>query len=72
MIKINKSTLIVSVLCTLTQAPILAQPIDVDGFPLVPDVVLRDPPAAAWLMWRRTLDSWGYSPLDQAAKQGRL
>ncbi len=65
MIKINKSTLIVSVLCTLTQAPILAQPIDVDGFPLVTDVVLRDPPAEDWLMWRRTLNGWGFSPLDQ-------
>ena len=65
MIKINKSTLLVSVLCSLSQAPILAQPIDADGFPPVTDVVLRDPPAEDWLMWRRTLNGWGFSPLDQ-------
>ena len=27
--------------------------------------MLRNPDPADWLMWRRTLDSWGYSPLDQ-------
>ncbi|MCY3846498.1 MAG: hypothetical protein OXH69_23485, partial [Acidobacteria bacterium] len=31
----------------------------------VTDAVLQDPPPEDWLMWRRTLDSWGYSPLDQ-------
>jgi PQQ-dependent dehydrogenase (methanol/ethanol family) len=30
----------------------------------VTDAMLRNPSAADWLMWRRTLDSWGYSPLD--------
>lgn len=34
-------------------------------FPLVTDAMLQNPAAADWLMWRRTLDSWGYSPLDQ-------
>jgi PQQ-dependent dehydrogenase (methanol/ethanol family) len=29
----------------------------------VTDAILRDPDPADWLMWRRTLDSWGYSPL---------
>ena len=35
--------------------------------PFVPvtDAILRKPDPADWLMWRRTLDSWGYSPLDQ-------
>jgi glucose dehydrogenase len=27
--------------------------------------MLQKPDPAHWLMWRRTLDSWGYSPLDQ-------
>ena len=27
--------------------------------------MLQDPAPADWLMWRRTLDGWGYSPLDQ-------
>jgi alcohol dehydrogenase (cytochrome c) len=31
----------------------------------VTDAMLHDPDPADWLMWRRTLDSWGYSPLDQ-------
>ena len=26
---------------------------------------LNDPDPEDWLMWRRTLDGWGYSPLDQ-------
>ena len=31
----------------------------------VTDVTLQNPAAEDWLMWRRTLDGWGYSPLDQ-------
>ncbi len=31
----------------------------------VTDAMLKSPDPADWLMWRRTLDSWGYSPLDQ-------
>ena len=31
----------------------------------VTDAILQDPDPSDWLMWRRTLDSWGYSPLDQ-------
>lgn len=31
----------------------------------VTDAMLRDPPAGDWLMWRRTYDGWGYSPIDQ-------
>jgi PQQ-dependent dehydrogenase (methanol/ethanol family) len=31
----------------------------------VTDAMLQDPAPGDWLMWRRTLDSWGYSPLDQ-------
>jgi len=27
--------------------------------------MLQNPAPGDWLMWRRTLDSWGYSPLDQ-------
>jgi alcohol dehydrogenase (cytochrome c) len=36
-----------------------------DDFPLVTDAMLQNPADSDWLMWRRTLDSWGYSPLDQ-------
>ena len=31
----------------------------------VTDAMLADPDPADWLMWRRTADSWGYSPLDR-------
>ena len=31
----------------------------------VTDALLRNPPAADWPSWRRTLDGHGYSPLDQ-------
>jgi alcohol dehydrogenase (cytochrome c) len=35
--------------------------------PFVPvtDEMLQDPDPADWLMWRRTLDTWGFSPLEQ-------
>ncbi len=39
-----------------------AQP---DDFMPVTDAMLQDPADGDWLMWRRTLDGWGYSPLDQ-------
>ena len=35
------------------------------GFVPVTDAMLQDPAAGDWLTWRRTLDGWGYSPLDQ-------
>src|SRR5277367_1916534 len=31
----------------------------------VTDSMLRDPPAEEWLLWRRTYDGWGFSPLAQ-------
>ena len=34
------------------------------GFVPVTDAMLKKPDPADWLMWRRTADSWGYSPLD--------
>jgi len=35
------------------------------AFEPVTDAMLQSPDAADWLMWRRTLDTWGFSPLDQ-------
>jgi alcohol dehydrogenase (cytochrome c) len=35
----------------------------------VSDAMLRDPPPGDWLMWRRTYNAWGYSPLDQIKKE---
>jgi alcohol dehydrogenase (cytochrome c) len=31
----------------------------------VTDAMLQNPDAADWPMWRRTLDGWGYTPLEQ-------
>ena len=31
----------------------------------VTDAMLQNPDPADWLNWRRTLDGWGYSPLDR-------
>ncbi len=31
----------------------------------VTDAMLENPDPADWLSWRRTLDGWGYSPLDE-------
>ena len=35
------------------------------GFTPVTDAMLQNPSPADWLNWRRTLDAWGFSPLDQ-------
>lgn len=35
------------------------------GISPVTDAMLESPSAADWLMWRRTHNGWGYSPLDQ-------
>jgi len=37
----------------------------IDGYTPVSDAMLAAPPDGEWLMWRRTYDHWGYSPLDQ-------
>ena len=42
--------------------PVAAQD---EGIDPVTDAELQDPSPDDWLMWRRTLDGWGYSPLDQ-------
>ncbi len=38
-------------------------------FTPVTDAMLADPSPDDWLMWRRTLDGWGYSPLDQVTRE---
>ena len=43
-------------------------------FTPVTDAMVQDPAPGDWLSWRRTLDGWGYSPLDQVNRNnvGRL
>ena len=45
--------------------PSLAQ----DDHVPVTDAMLQNPAPADWLMWRRTLNGWGYSPLDQVTTE---
>ena len=57
-------------LIVLALFPLFAHPAAAQGaanaeFVPVTDAMLQDPDPGDWLMWRRTLDSWGYSPLDQ-------
>ena len=41
----------------------------VKDFEPVTDAMLQNPDSADWINWRRTLDGWGYSPLNQINKQ---
>ena len=38
-------------------------------FTPVTDAMLENPAPGDWLMWRRTQDGWGYSPLEQINKR---
>ena len=38
------------------------------AFVPVTDAMLEAPAPEDWLMWRRTLNGWGYSPLDQITR----
>ena len=38
---------------------------EIEEFVPITDRMLRDPDPGDWLMYRRTYDGWGYSPLDQ-------
>lgn len=41
----------------------------IDSVTTVTDEMLLNPPDGDWLMWRRTFDGWGYSPLDEINKE---
>ena len=47
--------------CVLAATPAIAQ---VEPFVPVTDAMLENPEPADWLMWRRTLDSWGVQPAE--------
>ena len=59
------ASLLAVALLSATAGPAAAQsPADTEFVP-VTDAMLQNPADGDWLMWRRTLDGWGYSPLDQ-------
>ncbi|MBF8270758.1 MAG: methanol dehydrogenase large subunit protein [Gammaproteobacteria bacterium] len=67
MIKHCKHFLWVLTLTLLSIIQAVAQPV-ITGFVPVTDAMLQNPDPADWLSWRRTLDSWGYSPLQQITR----
>jgi alcohol dehydrogenase (cytochrome c) len=64
--KALRGLLMVGALSCSTSA--FAQPAALDLRP-VTDEMLANPPAENWLMWRRTWDAYGFSPLDQINTQ---
>ena len=59
----------VAAVCALVFVPLLAQSPSVRTFTSVTDAMLRNPSPDDWLNWRRTLDGWGYSSLNQINRQ---
>lgn len=47
----------------------IAQDNPIDRITTVTDETLLNPADGDWLMWRRTYDGWGYSPLDEINKE---
>jgi alcohol dehydrogenase (cytochrome c) len=47
---------------------IAAAQVQIKAFRPVTDEMLRNPGPSDWINWRRTLDGWGYSPLDQITR----
>ncbi len=47
---------------------VVAEEGPIDKVSPVTDDMLLNPPDGDWLMWRRTYNGWGYSPLDQINK----
>ena len=70
---INRASCMVSLIVTIaitstvTRPPLNAQA--PEEFVPVTDAVLQAPSDDDWLMWRRTLDGWGYSPLEQITRE---
>ena len=60
-------TIVVAAIGLLCSFPLAAQD-RFAGFVPVTDKMLQTPDPADWLMWRRTLNSWGYSPLEQITR----
>ena len=59
------ASLLAAAFLLATAGPAAAQSSADTEFVPVTDAMLQNPADGDWLMWRRTLDGWGYSPLDQ-------
>ncbi len=54
---------------SVAAGPVVPQAASGPDFVPVTDAMLQSPSDDDWLMWRRTLDSWAYSPLDQINRE---
>jgi alcohol dehydrogenase (cytochrome c) len=61
-IRMALAALACAVVVTAADVPASAQTPDIAP---VTDATLQNPDPDDWLSWRRTLDGWGYSPLEQ-------
>ena len=67
---LNAGSLRISAAAALIAFAAGAAPAQPSGeFVPVTDAMLQAPAPGDWLMWRRTLDGWGYSPLDQIDRE---
>ncbi|MCW5697507.1 MAG: PQQ-binding-like beta-propeller repeat protein [Bauldia sp.] len=60
-----KALLLGSASVAMLSLPAVAQDDPFADFVPVTDAMLQNPDPADWLMWRGSLNHWGYSPLDQ-------
>jgi alcohol dehydrogenase (cytochrome c) len=62
---------VVSLSAWAQDAPVPATPTPaaITNFKPVTDAMLANPDPADWPMWRRTLNNWGYSPLEQVNRR---
>lgn len=66
--KNNSKTVCALIAAILSCLSVSAFAQTLDGLSTISDATLTNPPAEDWLMWRRTYDSHGYTPLDQINK----
>lgn len=55
-------------IAAVASSAVIAQDSPINQLTPVTDEMLLNPPDGDWLMWRRTYNGWGYSPLDQINK----
>ena len=68
-LKINSILLLASIAFSISGGLVVAKEIAIDNISPVTDQMLLNPSDNDWLMWRRTYDGWGYSPLDEINKE---
>lgn len=66
----KRFSLLIAVTTLLSSLLVVAQvrdprPEQVQNFQPVTEGMLRNPPPGDWVNWRRTDNSWGYSPLNE-------